>query len=124
MMSGASENHVRPGCIHGPVPTHIVAHCEQNELTEQPKPGAVPVCAQSSAPTLSDSLRKKRWTSSRTSHLPSGPPSLVMLSSTPPTCGICDIYDKAAVLCWRLARNHPLPDGNERDAWAKPWQQC
>ena len=22
-----------------------------------------------------------------------------------------DIYDKAAVLCWRLARNHPLPDG-------------
>ena len=23
-----------------------------------------------------------------------------------------DIADKAAVLCWRLARNHPLPDGN------------
>lgn len=29
-----------------------------------------------------------------------------------------DIYDKAAVLCWRLARNHPLPDGNKRAAWA------
>ena len=33
-------------------------------------------------------------------------------SSTP------DIVDKAAVLCWRLARNHPLPDGNKRAAWA------
>lgn len=29
-----------------------------------------------------------------------------------------DIYDKSAVLCWRLARNHPLPDGNKRAAWA------
>ena len=29
-----------------------------------------------------------------------------------------DIYDKAAVLCWHLARNHPLPDGNKRAAWA------
>ncbi len=29
-----------------------------------------------------------------------------------------DIFDKAAVLCWRLARNHPLPDGNKRAAWA------
>lgn len=29
-----------------------------------------------------------------------------------------DIYDKAAILCWRLARNHPLPDGNKRAAWA------
>jgi death-on-curing protein len=29
-----------------------------------------------------------------------------------------DIYDKAAVLCWRLARNHPLSDGNKRAAWA------
>lgn len=27
------------------------------------------------------------------------------------------IADKAAVLCWRLARNHPLPDGNKRAAW-------
>jgi death-on-curing protein len=27
-----------------------------------------------------------------------------------------DIMDKAAVLCWRLARNHPLPDGNKRAA--------
>lgn len=27
-------------------------------------------------------------------------------------------FDKAAVLCWRLARNHPLPDGNKRAAWA------
>jgi len=29
-----------------------------------------------------------------------------------------DIYDKAAVLVCRLARNHPLPDGNKRAAWA------
>ena len=29
-----------------------------------------------------------------------------------------DMMDKAAVLCWRLARNHPLPDGNKRAAWA------
>ena len=29
-----------------------------------------------------------------------------------------DVVDKAAVLCWRLARNHPLPDGNKRVAWA------
>ena len=29
-----------------------------------------------------------------------------------------DIVDNAAVLCWRLARNHPLPDGNKRAAWA------
>lgn len=29
-----------------------------------------------------------------------------------------DIYDKAAVLVCRLAWNHPLPDGNERAAWA------
>ena len=28
-----------------------------------------------------------------------------------------DMVDKAAVLCWRLARNHPLPDGNKRAAW-------
>jgi len=28
-----------------------------------------------------------------------------------------DLFDKAAVLCWRLARNHPLPDGNKRAAW-------
>ncbi|MFV0526119.1 MAG: type II toxin-antitoxin system death-on-curing family toxin [Acidimicrobiales bacterium] len=28
-----------------------------------------------------------------------------------------ELYDKAAVLCWRLARNHPLPDGNKRAAW-------
>ena len=28
-----------------------------------------------------------------------------------------DIFGKAAVLCWRLARNHPLPDGNKRSAW-------
>jgi death-on-curing protein len=25
-----------------------------------------------------------------------------------------DLFDKAAVLCVRLARNHPLPDGNKR----------
>jgi death-on-curing protein len=29
-----------------------------------------------------------------------------------------DVYDKAAVLCCRLAWNHPLPDGNKRAAWA------
>lgn len=29
-----------------------------------------------------------------------------------------DLHSKAAVLCWRLARNHPLPDGNKRAAWA------
>ena len=29
-----------------------------------------------------------------------------------------DVLDKAAVLCWRLARNHPLPDGSKRAAWA------
>ena len=29
-----------------------------------------------------------------------------------------DVVDKAAVLCWRLARNHPLPDGNKRAACA------
>lgn len=28
-----------------------------------------------------------------------------------------DIIDKAAVLCYRLVSNHPLPDGNKRAAW-------
>jgi len=28
-----------------------------------------------------------------------------------------DFVDKAAVLVVRLARNHPLPDGNKRAAW-------
>lgn len=28
-----------------------------------------------------------------------------------------DAIDKAAVLCMRLARNHPLPDGNKRVAY-------
>jgi death on curing protein len=28
-----------------------------------------------------------------------------------------DFIDKAAVLVVRLARNHPLPDGNKRAAW-------
>lgn len=28
-----------------------------------------------------------------------------------------DVIDKAAVLCCRLARNHPLPDGNKRVAY-------
>ncbi len=28
-----------------------------------------------------------------------------------------DFYDKAAVLCSRIALNHPLPDGNKRLAW-------
>lgn len=27
------------------------------------------------------------------------------------------LSEKAAVLCLRLARNHPLPDGNKRLAW-------
>ncbi len=29
-----------------------------------------------------------------------------------------DLFDKAAILCWRLAHNHALPDGNKRAAWA------
>jgi len=29
-----------------------------------------------------------------------------------------DFVDKAAVLVVRLAKNHPLPDGNKRAAWA------
>ena len=29
-----------------------------------------------------------------------------------------EMVDKAAVLCCRLAWNHPLPDGNKRAAWA------
>jgi death on curing protein len=28
-----------------------------------------------------------------------------------------DVIDKATVLCTRLARNHPLPDGNKRVAY-------
>jgi death-on-curing protein len=28
-----------------------------------------------------------------------------------------DVLDKAALLCVRLARNHPLPDGNKRVAY-------
>lgn len=28
-----------------------------------------------------------------------------------------DLYDKAAVLCCRLAWNHPLLDGNKRASW-------
>ena len=28
-----------------------------------------------------------------------------------------EVIDKAAVLCTRLARNHPLPDGNKRVAY-------
>jgi death on curing protein len=28
-----------------------------------------------------------------------------------------DVIDKAAVLCVRMARNHPLPDGNKRVAY-------
>lgn len=28
-----------------------------------------------------------------------------------------DVIEKAAVLCCRLARNHPLPDGNKRVAY-------
>jgi death on curing protein len=28
-----------------------------------------------------------------------------------------DLIDKAAVLAVRIARNHPLPDGNKRPAW-------
>lgn len=29
-----------------------------------------------------------------------------------------DVFEKAAVLCCRLAWNHPLPDGNKRASWA------
>ena len=38
-------------------------------------------------------------------------PVLATTSSTP------EFVDKAAVLLERLARNHPLPDGNKRAAW-------
>ena len=27
------------------------------------------------------------------------------------------LVDKAAVLCWHIAKNHPLPDGNKRAAF-------
>jgi death-on-curing protein len=27
------------------------------------------------------------------------------------------LLEKAAVLCWRLVKNHPLPDGNKRTAF-------
>ena len=54
----------------------------------------------------------------------SGRPELAESSLHAPTAGFGDddfypdTFDKAAVLCWRLARNHPLPDGNKRAAWA------
>ena len=32
-----------------------------------------------------------------------------------------DFVDKAAVLIVRLAKNHPLPDGNERVSWVALW---
>ncbi len=28
-----------------------------------------------------------------------------------------DMWMKSAVLCYRICRNHPLPDGNKRSAW-------
>ncbi len=28
-----------------------------------------------------------------------------------------DFFDKAAVLCFRIVRNHALPDGNKRLGW-------
>lgn len=34
-----------------------------------------------------------------------------------------EFVTKAAVLCARLAWNHPLPDGNKRAAWTKPNSQ-
>ena len=29
-----------------------------------------------------------------------------------------EFFDKAAVLAVRISKNHPLPDGNKRSAWA------
>lgn len=34
------------------------------------------------------------------------------------------IFDKAAVLCSRIALNHPLPDGNKRLAWVSLVMFC
>jgi death-on-curing protein len=35
-----------------------------------------------------------------------------------------NIFDKAAVLCSRIALNHPLPDGNKRLAWTSLVMFC
>ena len=35
-----------------------------------------------------------------------------------------NIFDKAAVLCSRIALNHPLPDGNKRLAWVSLVMFC
>ena len=35
-----------------------------------------------------------------------------------------DLADKAAVLVVRIAKNHPLPDGNERLAWQSLTMFC
>ena len=35
-----------------------------------------------------------------------------------------DLVSKAAVLCYRLVRNHPLPDGNKRAGWAGVGRLC
>ena len=35
-----------------------------------------------------------------------------------------DFADKAAVLVVRIAKNHPLPDGNKRLAWQSPTMFC
>lgn len=35
-----------------------------------------------------------------------------------------DIFQKAAVLCSRIAHNHPLPDGNKRLAWVSLVMFC
>ena len=32
-----------------------------------------------------------------------------------------DFATKAAVLCWHLVKNHPLPDGNKRAAFLSGW---
>ena len=33
-----------------------------------------------------------------------------------------DFHQRAAILCSRLIRNHPLPDGNKRAAYASMWE--
>lgn len=35
-----------------------------------------------------------------------------------------DFESKAAVLCWHLVRNHPLPDGNKRAAFMSMLEFC
>jgi death-on-curing protein len=48
---------------------------------------------------------------------PEATPSIIATVSSTGTEFYVDLLDKAAVLGVRLARNHPLPDGNKRVAY-------